>query len=316
MDFSNIVEMVEISEQDVKVWGVLGYGNVPDSILGRKLTKMKTTLDDSNPKGIKVYINTAFNGSSMPMFVSSMEKLISPETYENKELAVGQASKIVHHLSEYENMIIDWKSMAIDYKTYLYWCAQLKKAQINLEKHKEMLDRAMIKLGEISCELWCAKDMKELKKYRIEKELGSVYKILAYLGGVTNICRPPWENVKEWVPVEDKKGWDPELSIYFKNWVKKLSPNQQDLEENIRKATNIDFSDEISIAAQWFGDFFVITLGIVIAILTGLATLYIDKVFGSFIDYLTAILIGISTPTVMKFLTDTITKFSTPIKSS
>ncbi len=68
-------------------------------------------------------------------------------------------------------------------------------------------------------------------------------------------------------------------------------------------------------AARWVGDALVLTLGVALALYTGLTTLYFDKTFGTVANYLSAIALAIATPTVLKFLTDAIKQFGTPLKS-
>lgn len=301
-EFKNLIKSLETAENDAKV-----FGNPENqkSLFNQSLQSLHVSL-----KSFRDFLNKQFPHSQIrrPNFVQFAADLLN-----GKHLKVGQAEKIKTKADEYVDMIIQWKNMAAKIRSYRAWGMKLLEKEIELSKtlepmtigDREILRQALGRVEEASNELLDATETSDLTRLGSAEDLKGAYNYLSYLGG----------RYKVWVERADEITVIKHFFLFHR-----LQSNQEMFqEENWFLSNPLYISPEvvavIQQATRWLSDAFILILGTILALSTGLTLLYFGKTFGKWEDYLAAILLALATPTLVKFLTDALKQFGIPLKS-
>jgi tetratricopeptide (TPR) repeat protein len=295
-EFKKLIKTLETAEDDAKVFGE------PEncrSLFGQALQKLQESLES-----FRQFVNDQFPSPRKPAFVKYAAYLL-----EGRKLKVGEAQKIKNKADEYVELVKQWKDMAANIQRYRLWGEKLLEKESEISGtvepmpnwDSEMLRRALARVEEASNELLDATDATTLAGLGAAEDLKRAYGHLAYLGGRYKVWVQPDEEERLLDALMAARGWGGfKTGTWFLSECLVITPEEAAV---------------ILQAARWVGDAFVLTLGVALALYTGLTTLYFDKTFGTVANYLSAIALALATPTVLKFLTDAIKQFGTPLKS-
>lgn len=321
-DFKELVKTLEAAEKDAKVFGELGLDGkleTGESPFGNSLEKLREDL-----KEFEDFVREQFPEHDNPDLVSYARHLL-----QGCDLDVGEAQKTKDKADEYVKMIKDWRDMAKKHQRYQLWGVRLsKKIPANELRDRAVLRRARAKVVEAKYEMWDAKDAVTLNDLGASKDLKRAYTQLAYLGSTYNEWRPERPEVEDQLPdwtlysdvskrVAGKKlEWEPDQQWgLLGDTFARAEPEDSVVQELFAVSISPEMAASIAKTVRRLGDVFVLFTGAAVAILLGLNQLYFDKTFGTWQDYLSAILIGVSTPTLLTVLTDSIKQIGKRLKS-
>lgn len=287
-DFKKIVDSLELAEDDARVFGEENLGS-PFAASLLKLRDKKSAFHD--------FLSTQYIVPRKPAFIGNAAYLLK-----GISLDVGEATKKKSKADEFSAMIDLWKVLALKILRYRAWGSKLNKLEHTMSKReKAMLKRATARVEEAGNELLDAVNLSGLSELEAAEDLKRAYRSLAYLGG----------RYKVWVSESDQMEYNEKIAEVGV-W-SRISEEDWDEAETFE----VDLAPPINVSEtiRWVADALVIILGVVLAVYTGLSTLYFDKNFGTLADYLGAVSLAFLTPTALTYLTETIKQFGSPLKS-
>ncbi|MBC8492759.1 MAG: hypothetical protein H8D43_03155 [Chloroflexi bacterium] len=295
-EFKKLIKTLETAENDAQVFG---DPENERSLFGQSLQKLHESLES-----FRRFVNDQFVVPRRPAFVKHAAYLL-----EERKLKVGEAQKIKNKADEYVEMIKQWKAMAAKIRRYRLWGQKLLEKENELSgtpepmpnRDSEMLRRALARVEEACNEMLDATDAPALASLGAAEDLKRAYGHLAYLGGRYQVWVHPDEEERllaAWAEARGRRKFERERWFLSEPFV-----------------ITAEEAAVIIQAARWTGDVLVLALGVALAFYTGLTTLYFDKTFGTVANYLSAIALALATPTVLKFLTDALKQFGTPLES-
>jgi hypothetical protein len=293
-DFKKILKKLETIEQDINC---IYSADPPSSPLKESSSKLDAILIE---KGSTI---SGFYPGKIPLFKPQAEKLL-PRTDKDTpiQLPVGGALKLRDDIDKTSEFIRIWANLAVDTKAYLEMADQIRVDPTH-EKDNDKLLWVKAKLNEVRFELVQTLDETDLDKFNATKDLKEAYKTLAFLKGKYGVQPPSRENEDE-IRIKDS-------AIEFAA-----------LEMKLRSVISIEpyFSlplDKIDLSEAFrsLGDIGVVVVAVAAAVVTGLQTSYIDKPFGTWMDYAVLILVGAAAQTTVTGLKTLITNLRAPIKS-
>ena len=311
-DFKKIIKKIEVIEQDIIC--IHDVNNKTSSLLS-SLGALKDELEiEENKEVIK-----NFYPEIKPFFIAQVAELLSiKDNQKLKRLQVGGALKLKDEADRYTGFIGKWVAMAKETKAYLIWLGRLKlgnpEKPMENKDDKKKLRWADAKLVEATYELMQARHAADLEAFAAVQDLKLVYETLAFLSGKYQI--QPWQDVPG-TPLL------PSLNNRIRS--DQTSPEQisaiglneiLNLKDIFEPFTTITLPKiNLTGTAHKLGDYGVLIVSIAAAVVTALQANYINKPFGTFMDYAVILFVGVALQTTVTGLKTLITNLRAPIKS-
>ena len=237
-----------------------------------------------------------------PALAETAAKLLKPEG----EMKVGEAIERAKQADALIPVLKSWQELAKLLLRYQVWWhgVRAKTGEITDEEDKKTFFSAGAKLVEAKRELMQAKDAQALEHLTTEEDLALAHDELAYLGLRYHVPMPESDELVD-VVVAAADDEPPDVALLS------LFPAQgliDTVEDMIQKSGRwlVDAARALRVydVGGRFVDWAWIALTVVAGGIPPLSTFYIDKEWGTGLDYLTVVVVGVAAQTLLKTVVD------------